>query len=242
MPSPDKLSKEQILAALARVNELLHENGVIGEFCIIDNATRVIAFEVRNTTYNLEADTVTKNAVLNCARQVADEFNLEEDWINSSARGFISELEEVTHHGITILYHINHRQNPAMITSSHETTLHESMLFASNSVDFDNALANFLDQFNRNPSTEILVKEPPLLAAKLNDGGLADAYLASTAAHLCHHRGLKFPLWVNQPSRVLQKPWFAAKTPSIKAIFLQESPAAFRIRNLFVSANALLRA
>lgn len=242
MPSSDKLLKEKILAALARLNEILHKKGVIGEFCILDNSTRVISFEVRNTTYNPEADTVKNKAVLNCARQVADEFNLEEDWMNSSARGFLSELEEVTHKGITILYHRNHCQNPAMITNSPETTLYESMLFVSNPVDFDDALADFLDRFNRNPSIRMLVKEPPLLAAKLHDGGLADAYLASSAAHLCQKQGLKSPTWVNQPSRVLQSPWFAAKTPSIKAIFLQESPAAFRIRNLFVSANALSRA
>ena len=242
MPSPDKFSKETILAALARFNELLHDKSVIGEFCIIDNATRVIAFEVRNVTYNLEADSVTKRAVLNCARQVAEEFDLEEDWMNSSVRGFISELEEVTHEGITILYRKNHPQNPAMITYSHETTLCESMLFVSNSVDFDDALANFLDQFNRNPSNEMLVEEPALLASKLNDGGLADAYLASSAAHLCQKRGIKSPTWVNQPSRVLEKPWFAARSHNLKMVLLQESPTAFRVRNLFVSANALHRA
>ena len=242
MPSPDKLSKERILAALARLNEILHEKGFVGEFCIIDNATRVIAFEVRNTTYNPEGDTVTRRTVLNCARQVVKEFDLEEDWMNSSARGFISELEEVTHEGITISYRGNPPQNPVMITNSHETTLRDSMLFVSNSVDFDDALANFLDRFNWNPGIEMLVEEPALLAAKLNDGGLADAYLASTAAHLCQNRGLKSPTWVNQSSRVLEKPWFAARSHNLRMILLQESPAAFRVRNLFVSANALHRA
>jgi hypothetical protein len=41
---------------------------------------------------------------------------------------------------------------------------------------------------------------------------------------------------------VKKTPWFAAKSPNLKAILLQESPAAFRVRNLFVSANALSRA
>jgi len=242
MDPSDILNKETILAALRRLNELLREKSVVGEFCIMDNAIRVIVFGVRDSSYDPEALTVTIKAVLRCALQVADEFGLEKDWINSSAKGFISEAEELTHEGITILHREIPRHNPAMITSSHETTLHESMLSVRDSFDFDHALANFLDQFNWNPSTEMLIKEPPLLAAKLNDVGLADVYLASTAAHLCQQRGLRFPSWVNQRSRVLQKPWFAAKTLSIKAILLQDSPAAFRIRNLFVSANALSRA
>ncbi len=242
MPPSNKILKEITLAALARLNERLYENGVTGEFCILDNATRVIAFDVLNTTYNREAEKMIEDIVLNCARQVVDEFDFEEDWMNSSTRGFISELEEVTHEGVTILYRRNRRQNPALISSSHETTLHESMLFVSDPVEFDEALADFLDQFNRNPNTEMLAEEPAPLAAKLNDGGLADAYLASTSTHLCQKRALRFPSWVNQPSRILQKPWFAAKTLSIKAILLQESPAAFRVRNLFVSANALQQA
>ena len=35
---------------------------------------------------------------------------------------------------------------------------------------------------------------------------------------------------------------FAARTKTLKAVLLQESPAEFRIRNLFVSANVLSRA
>lgn len=242
MDPSDILTKETVLAALRRLNELLREKGVTGELCIIDNATRVIGFGVRNTTSIPKADTVTRRDVFNCARQVAEEFDLVEDWMNSSARGFISELEEVTHEGITISYRESHPQNPAMITNSHETTLRESMLFVSNSVDFDDALANFLDRFNWNPGNEMLVEEPALLAAKLNDGRLADADLASTAADLCQKRGLKSPTWVNQPSRVLEKPWFPARSHNLRMILLQESPAAFRLRNLFVSTNALHRA
>lgn len=206
MPSLEKFSKEKILAALTRLNERLHGKGAIGEFCIVDNATKVNTFEMLNVTYNLEVDSVTKRVVLNCARQVAERFDLEEDWINSSAGDFISELEEITHEGTTISFLKNRPKNPVMITNSHETTLYESMLFVSNSV------------------------------------GSNDAYLASTAAHVCQKRGVKSPSWVNQPSRVLEKPWFAAKSHNLRMIFLQESPVTFRIRNLFVSANALSRA
>jgi hypothetical protein len=108
--------------------------------------------------------------------------------------------------------------------------------------DFDYAIANFLDRFKRDPRPGLLVDEPPLLVGRLNDEGLADAYVAAVAAHLCQQQGLPFPKWVGSSMRIKKRPWFAAKTPNLKAILLQESPAAFRVRNLFVSANALSRA
>ena len=69
-----------------------------------------------------------------------------------------------------------------------------------------------------------------------------DAFLASTAAYLAQKHKLPVPDWAKGTSRALGKPWFAAKSHNIRMVLLQESPAAFRIRNLFVSANALHRA
>lgn len=108
--------------------------------------------------------------------------------------------------------------------------------------DFGFALRNFLDRFRRAPDTVLLEDEPERLAELLDDDGLADAYLASSAALLCQEQGYACPNWVDQRDRVFKRPWFAAKTPNLKAILIQESPAAFRVRNLFVSANALSRA
>jgi hypothetical protein len=108
--------------------------------------------------------------------------------------------------------------------------------------DFGYAIRNFLDRFRHSPSLALLDDAPELLAELLDDGGLADAYVAAAAAWLCQVNGLQAPPWVNMQSRIMRKPWFAAKTPNLKAILIQESPAAFRVRNLFVSANALSRA
>jgi len=121
-------------------------------------------------------------------------------------------------------------------------SLKESMLTVREPDDFGFALRNFLDRFRRDPGIELLEDEPDSLSALLNDDGLADAYLASAAALLCQEQGYTCPEWVDQADRVFKRPWFAAKTPNLKAILLQESPAAFRVRNLFVSANALHRA
>lgn len=126
--------------------------------------------------------------------------------------------------------------------STDKRTLSESVATVREPDDFDYAIANFLDRFKRDPRAELLADEPALLSGRLNDDGLADAYVSAVAAHLSQQHGLPFPKWVGSAVRIKKRPWFAAKTPNLKAILLQESPAAFRVRNLFVSANALSRA
>ncbi len=121
-------------------------------------------------------------------------------------------------------------------------TLRESMARVTDSTGFSYAIRNFLDQFKSNPNPELLQEEPDLLFSLIGDDGYADAFVASTAAYLCQVHDLKAPAWVNASCRKMPYPYFGAKSPNMKAILLQESPAAFRVRNLFVSANALSRA
>jgi len=117
-----------------------------------------------------------------------------------------------------------------------------SLSAVADSSDFSYAIRNFLDRFKTNPDPALLADEPSLLAPILNDGGYADAFAASTVAYLCQVHNLQAPSWINAKCRMMPIPHFAAKSPAMKAILLQESPAAFRVRNLFVSANALSRA
>lgn len=120
--------------------------------------------------------------------------------------------------------------------------LRESLSHVANPSDFSYAIRNFLDRFKANPDSALLMDEPALLAPALNDDGYADAFTASTVAYLCQIHHFKAPKWINAKCRMMPTPHFAAKSPAMKAILLQESPAAFRVRNLFVSANALSRA
>jgi hypothetical protein len=126
--------------------------------------------------------------------------------------------------------------------SRRNETLRESLSHVGNSTDFSYAIRNFLDRFKTNPDPALLADEPVLISHFLDDGGYADAFAASTAAYLSQVHNLPAPSWVNHSCRKMPVPWFAAKSPNMKAILLQESPAAFRVRNLFVSANALSRA
>ena len=118
----------------------------------------------------------------------------------------------------------------------------ESVASITDTESFGYCLRDFLDRFRDNPAFALIEEEPELLEPLLIDIGRADAFLASTAAYLAHKNQLPDPRWASGNSRALEKPWFAAKSHNLRMVLLQESPAAFRVRNLFVSANALSRA
>ncbi len=128
--------------------------------------------------------------------------------------------------------------NPA----TQRKTLADSLRLVREPDGFHYAMANFLDRFKSDPTAEMVSEEPPILSGLLKDNGFADSYAAAAAAHLCQLHGIAFPSWVDKKARRMESPWFAARTHNLRMILLQESPAAFRVRNLFVSANALSRA
>jgi len=107
--------------------------------------------------------------------------------------------------------------------------------------DFSLRFRDFLDGFYEFPDASKLSEEPRSMAAVLHDNGYADAYLAATAEHLAGQYRLPVPAWCLHPERTLKEPTFAFKTPEGRMFLLVESPTAFRVRNIFVSADALTR-
>ncbi len=107
---------------------------------------------------------------------------------------------------------------------------------------FAYAVSEFLDQFRIEQRPELLAEEPAKLATRYDRGDVADAYLAAVAVSLAREIGVPPPSWAWQDSRKLRRPWFAHEGAALRATLLAESPAPFRERNLFVSANALARA
>lgn len=104
---------------------------------------------------------------------------------------------------------------------------------------FEFELADFLHEFERRQDAAMLVEVPRLLDGGIKDGAVYDAYLAAVAVSLAVRIGGASPSWTRQPERILREPWFANPGRHMRALLLVESPAAFRERNLFVSANAL---
>ncbi len=108
---------------------------------------------------------------------------------------------------------------------------------------FDRCLANFLDEFYASPNAHALADSPALLAPGVGVlGHVQDAYLAATAEELARAYGFLIPAWTAADTRKLKEPWFASSLPALRTVLLLEGPAAFRSRNLFISANALSRA
>jgi len=104
---------------------------------------------------------------------------------------------------------------------------------------FEFELADFLHEFAFRGEESMLTEEPPLLRDFSEKGALYDAYLAAVAAYLAPRQGCRTPTWTRHPERILAMPWFASPGRHMRALLLVESPAAFRERNLFVTANAL---
>lgn len=102
MDPKDKLTKEQILAALSRLNDLLHEKGVMGEICIFGGAATVLAFDARESTRDVDGIFVPKNQVIESARQVAEEFDFDPNWLNDGVKGFVSNDSEYTADGMPV--------------------------------------------------------------------------------------------------------------------------------------------
>lgn len=98
---------------------------------------------------------------------------------------------------------------------------------------------DFLHHFQSSPGIEPLAAAPRLLAPLFAEGKVADAYLAAMAVELARSLGFAPPPWTREPERYCREPWFASPGKSLRATLLLESPAGFRERNLFVTANAL---
>ena len=121
-------------------------------------------------------------------------------------------------------------------------SLAEVAAWTTNRKVFHLHLADFVDEFRRSGRRSMLAEEPSRLVSEYEGGDVSDAYLAAVAVSLAREIQEPPPAWAWAESRKLRRPWFAWPGPSLRATLLAESPAPFRERNLFVSANALTRA
>ena len=97
----------------------------------------------------------------------------------------------------------------------------------------------FLDEYRDEPSGS----RAHLLEASPHGTGSArwNAFLGALAEHLAFHDGLPVPAWAQQEDRFLQESWFLLDLPSVRPSAIAESPAAFRRRAIWITAEALDR-
>lgn len=97
-------------------------------------------------------------------------------------------------------------------------------------------LFQFVDDFRRSDNPyELVVRKPDSSFQRI------EALAASTVQRLCGECNLVPPPWIYEV-KALSLPWFVSGVENLKAMALLESPAAFKLRNLFVLENFLARA
>ena len=113
--------------------------------------------------------------------------------------------------------------------------------YLSDGRDFTFAWAMFLDGFyvaESEKKLEMVRESADRLS--LDDNSLA--FIASSVHKLTREAGLEIPAWVYESKYFLRNPYFVGNPPDLlKIVYLAESPAEFKMRNVFSSANCLSR-
>ena len=94
------LDRETILGAFKKLSDYLAERDVVGEIGILGGTAMMLAFQARQTTKDVDAIFVPAREIREAARRVAADLGLEEDWLNDSAKGFLSARGDFTEVGL----------------------------------------------------------------------------------------------------------------------------------------------
>lgn len=78
---------------------------------------------------------------------------------------------------------------------------------------------------------------PPRLTGRIDQGEIADAFLAAQVEYLCLQAGVKPPRWTRDPCYILRDPWFALEGAKVRALLVRDAPASFKNRNLFTASE-----
>ena len=93
---------------------------------------------------------------------------------------------------------------------------------------------DFVDEFRRNKDLQMIDEPFELTDEKI------DALLASTIEKLCDELKIEIPVWIRKvPS--CKEPFFVSGVENLKAILIVKSLLRFKVRNIFVSENFLVR-
>lgn len=92
-----------------------------------------------------------------------------------------------------------------------------------------------MDGFYPKPAEGAIAEEPKKISSYY------DSYLAAVADDWYRRYRWLLTKWCLEENRFLKEPFFAVKTHALHMLYLMDSPAAFRERNIFVSSNALSR-
>lgn len=104
------------------------------------------------------------------------------------------------------------------------------------------AVGQFIDDWRRADPA----KRGPLIEEPLPDVAAQHirwaAFMAAAVEWLCASATVPFPAWTSRPEYRLAEPWFLYPGWRLRAWQLAETPAPFRMRNIFGGDRILARA
>jgi len=82
------LDRDEILRTLRALDEELGRIGIRGEIFVVGGAAMALAYDTRRSTVDVDAVFAPSSEVRIAARRVADELDLEPEWLNDAAKAF----------------------------------------------------------------------------------------------------------------------------------------------------------
>lgn len=92
------LDEKKIQSLFSRLNEELQKRGELAEVGIVGGAVMCLVFHARKATRDIDAIFKPTKLVRKLVKQIAEEEDLPEDWLNDAAKGFLQgnfERQEV---------------------------------------------------------------------------------------------------------------------------------------------------
>ncbi|MEW9124877.1 MAG: DUF6036 family nucleotidyltransferase [Thermotaleaceae bacterium] len=88
------LSHGDIIKYLEVLNEKMKEKEIRGQIALFGGTVMCLVYHARPSTKDIDAIFEPKQAIYQIASEIAEEFNLESDWLNDSVKGFVSANNE----------------------------------------------------------------------------------------------------------------------------------------------------
>jgi hypothetical protein len=83
------LNKQKIKQGFDRLNVELSKKDIIGDIVIFGGAYMVLSLDARPTTKDVDAIFKPASEIRSLAKEIAEELNLPEDWLNDGVKGFL---------------------------------------------------------------------------------------------------------------------------------------------------------
>lgn len=85
-----KLEKNFILELFEALNKELEKIDIVGELYLVGGAVMCLNFNARPSTMDVDAIFAPKTKIREAVKRVADNFDINENWLNDAVKGFLS--------------------------------------------------------------------------------------------------------------------------------------------------------